>query len=136
MSIQELSLKFKRFFQDTEYVLAALIIVVSVSSFFLGRWSVSDTSLMAGDTPQEITTSSEKSGVFEELRDTSLERVDTLEARAVGVGEYVASKSGTKYHLPWCPGAGQIKEENKIWFKSKEEAERAGYTPAANCKGI
>ncbi len=53
-----------------------------------------------------------------------------------GGGQYVASKSGTKYHLPWCPGAKQMKEENKIYFSSKEEAEAAGYTPAANCKGI
>ena len=51
-------------------------------------------------------------------------------------GSYVASKSGTKYHLPWCGGAQRIKEENKVWFKTKEDAEKAGYTPAANCKGI
>ena len=51
-------------------------------------------------------------------------------------GKYVASKSGTKYHLPWCGGAKQIKEANKIWFDTKEEAEAAGYTPATNCKGI
>lgn len=51
-------------------------------------------------------------------------------------GQYVASKKGTKYHLPWCAGAKSMKEENKIWFNSKEEAEKAGYTPASNCKGI
>jgi len=48
----------------------------------------------------------------------------------------VASKSGTKYHLPWCPGAQQMKEENKITFESPAAAEAAGYTPAANCKGL
>lgn len=51
-------------------------------------------------------------------------------------GQYVGSVKGTKYHLPWCPGAKTIKEENKVWFASKEEAEKAGYTPAGNCKGI
>lgn len=49
---------------------------------------------------------------------------------------YVASKNGTKYHLPTCSGAKRIKEENKIWFESKQEAEKAGYEPAKNCKGI
>jgi hypothetical protein len=53
-----------------------------------------------------------------------------------GGGQYVASKSGQSYHLPWCSGAKQIKEENKIYFDSKEEAEAAGYAPAKNCKGI
>lgn len=51
-------------------------------------------------------------------------------------GQYVASKAGTKYHLPWCSGAQRINDANKIWFQSKEEAEKAGYTPAANCKGL
>jgi hypothetical protein len=49
---------------------------------------------------------------------------------------YVASLTGTKYHLPSCPGAKQIKEENKIWFTTKEDAEIAGYQPAANCPEI
>ncbi len=52
------------------------------------------------------------------------------------VGKYVASKNSNKYHLPTCPGALRIKEENKIWFDTKEAAEKAGLTPAANCPGI
>lgn len=51
-------------------------------------------------------------------------------------GQYVASKTGTKYYLPWCGTAKRIKEENKVWFASKAEAEAAGYEPAKNCKGI
>ncbi len=48
----------------------------------------------------------------------------------------VGSKNGSKYHYPWCSGAKRIKEENKIWFASAEEAKRAGYTPAVNCPGL
>lgn len=51
-------------------------------------------------------------------------------------GQYVASKTGKSYHLPWCGGAKQIKEENKVWFATKEEAEARGYAPAGNCPGI
>lgn len=51
-------------------------------------------------------------------------------------GEVVASKSGTKYYFPWCGTAKRIKEENKVWFASRAEAEAAGYEPAANCKGL
>ncbi len=51
-------------------------------------------------------------------------------------GQYVASKNGERYYLPWCGGVSRIKEENKVWFASKAEAEAAGFTPAANCKGI
>lgn len=65
--------------------------------------------------------------------------VKVNQTAAVGqvmTGNYVASKNSTKYHLPWCPGALRIKEENKIWFASKEAAEKAGLTAAANCPGI
>ncbi|MDB9944483.1 hypothetical protein OAD26_00590, partial [bacterium] len=48
----------------------------------------------------------------------------------------VGSINGTKYHLPWCPGAQQMKEENKIVFETQEQAREAGYTPAGNCKGL
>lgn len=51
-------------------------------------------------------------------------------------GKYVASRNGTKYYLPTCSGAKSISEANKIWFSTKEEAEKAGYAPSAACKGI
>jgi hypothetical protein len=46
----------------------------------------------------------------------------------------IASKNGNKYHYSHCPGAKQIKEENKISFSSAAQAEASGYTLAANCK--
>lgn len=51
-------------------------------------------------------------------------------------GQVVASKSGTKYYLPSCAAADRISETNKIWFVSAMAAVSAGYTPAANCKGL
>ncbi|QQG46356.1 MAG: hypothetical protein HYY55_00720 [Candidatus Niyogibacteria bacterium] len=46
---------------------------------------------------------------------------------------FMASKNGLAYYLPSCAGAKRIKEENKIWFSSREEAESLGYKPAVNC---
>ncbi|OHA09283.1 MAG: hypothetical protein A3B37_03905 [Candidatus Sungbacteria bacterium RIFCSPLOWO2_01_FULL_59_16] len=51
-------------------------------------------------------------------------------------GTYVASRNGSAFHLPSCSGAKQIKDENKVWFQTKEDAVRAGYRPAANCPGL
>tara|TARA_Y100000310_G_C20651358_1_gene799606 strand:+ start:1347 stop:1754 length:408 start_codon:yes stop_codon:yes gene_type:complete len=51
-------------------------------------------------------------------------------------GTLVGSKKGSKYHFPWCSGAQRIKEENKIWFADRVDAESKGYTPAANCPGL
>ncbi len=54
----------------------------------------------------------------------------------VATGIYVASKNGTKYYLPSCSGAGRIKDENKVWFQTVEDAVAAGYTPANACPGL
>ena len=51
-------------------------------------------------------------------------------------GNFVASRNGSKYYLANCAGVKRIKEENKIWFRSKTEAEERGLTPAANCPGL
>ena len=49
---------------------------------------------------------------------------------------YVGAKTGTKYYLPSCPGVSRIKEENKVWFATVEEAKARGYSAASNCKGL
>lgn len=50
-------------------------------------------------------------------------------------GAYVASKSGSKYHLPSCSSAKQIKTENQVFFQTPQQAEEQGYTPCARCLG-
>ncbi len=57
-------------------------------------------------------------------------------AKPATVGKYVASKNGTKYYLATCSGAKRIKDENKVWFASVEDAKASGRTAASNCKGM
>ncbi len=46
-------------------------------------------------------------------------------------GNFVASKSGTKYHpIEGCSFADRIKPENKIYFSTEKEAQAAGYEPS------
>jgi len=47
-------------------------------------------------------------------------------------GAFVASKNSKIYHLPSCQYVKRIKEENKIYFKSAEEAREKGFSPH-NC---
>lgn len=72
---------------------------------------------------------------------TSVSNVSVAEIRIEAVVDdidesVVASRSGSKYHYPWCSGAARIKESNKISFESPEAARKAGYEPAKNCKGL
>ncbi|MBI5079565.1 hypothetical protein HZB06_02790 [Candidatus Wolfebacteria bacterium] len=48
-------------------------------------------------------------------------------------GHFMASINGKSYYPKDCAAANKIKEENKIWFDTKEEAESQGYNPAQNC---
>lgn len=126
--------KIKRLLRDDSIFYGLLILLVGTISFGLGKWSAGD--VISQDEPASIIFS--EKARFNIIDD--IERTDTEKVQSGGeekmVGAYVASKNGSKYHLPWCPGVKQMKEENKVWFASKEEAEAAGYTPAANCKGI
>lgn len=70
--------------------------------------------------------------VMREKEPVKIEESDLGSANA-SLGLYLASKNGSNYYLPSCSGASRIKEENKIWFSSKEEAEGLGYKPALNC---
>jgi hypothetical protein len=46
---------------------------------------------------------------------------------------YIGSKNSNKYHLPTCRWAKNIKPENLICFKDKNDAESKGYLPDKNC---
>ncbi len=50
------------------------------------------------------------------------------------IGKYVASKNGKKYHLLTCRYATSIKEENRVYYNSKEEAEADGKESCGVCK--
>src|SRR3989338_4061043 len=60
----------------------------------------------------------------------------TVPAAIPAGGQVVASKSGSKYHLPWCSGAQAIKEENKVWFGGCEASGAAGFGAAGNFQGL
>lgn len=135
MSIQELHVKFKGIYTNPEILLATLIVIVSLVSFVLGRMSVSETVSFVEQNAKETL----QFPVVEQGTESTVVKPSVTTNTAAVAQEksgYVASKNGTKYHLPWCGSASQIKEENKIWFATKEEAEKAGYSPASNCKGI
>lgn len=121
--------KIKPFIADDGVFYALLLIAIGVTSFGLGRWSLSG--MQPINQPASIIMT--ESAVPERMVAGGASGASSSVATT---GTYVASKNGSKYHLPYCPGAQQMKEENKVWFSSKEEAEAAGYTPAANCKGI
>ncbi len=101
--------------KSEEIILVSVIILTAFIGFALGRISA----LREEKFPIKI-----ESGEFPGVQEGSV------------IKSFVGSKNGAVYHYPSCPGAQQIKEENKIYFSSRDEAEKAGYRPAANCPGL
>jgi hypothetical protein len=126
--VQDIQAKINHILRDDAVFVCLVLILVGVTSFGLGRNSVTTT---AADSSQTATAQDARPA-------TAAPRATT--ATPAGAGEtetqYVASRNSDKYHLPWCSGAKRIGEANKIYFSSKAEAEAAGYQPAANCPGI
>jgi len=130
-NIQE---KIKYFVEDnkSDLLVAVAVFLVGLGGFGLGRLSA----IWSEKKPITIIQNQEEN--TEALRPT-LDRqniASVVSAIQNKHGKYIASKSGTAYHFPWCAGAQKIKEANKIWFNTKEEAESRGYKPAGNCEGL
>ncbi|MBI2056242.1 MAG: hypothetical protein HYT37_02585 [Candidatus Sungbacteria bacterium] len=116
---------------QNDLFIAVIIFLVGIIGFGLGRLSIvwPQSEPITIEEPEEAGNKKEEKNTTSEGRESSAIINSTQ-------GRYVASKSGSAYHFPWCPGAQKIKEANKIWFNSKEEAEAKGYKAAGNCEGL
>lgn len=122
--------KFKGLLDHDIIFQSLLVVLVGVVSFGLGRLSLADVPLQASSGVEAVMVES----VPVTTAGPTAEEASRESAHAPI--QYVGSRNGTKFHLLSCPGASSIKEENKVYFSSKQEAYSKGYTEAANCKGI
>jgi endonuclease YncB( thermonuclease family) len=63
-------------------------------------------------------------------------RVEAKEERwgpAPPAGTIIGNKNSKKYHRPDCAGYKDMAERNRVFFKTVDEAEAAGYKRAGNC---
>lgn len=122
-----------------------LLILVAIGAFSIGRSSVVgvtragnlrivDTTGQAAATARFDT--ADNSSTSESLSISRNEALSGGSGESNSSGMYVGSRSGKTYYLPWCAGVKRIKEENKIWFSSKDDALARGYKPSLGCKGI
>lgn len=79
-------------------------------------------------TPGEVVVEKRDEGVTGDLAKTSLTQVETIATRAeVGDCPFVGSKNSNKYHLASCAVAKRIKPENRVCFRTQDEARARGY---------
>lgn len=143
MSIEEIQEKIKTSFMErnsTErLVFSGILVVVAVISFELGGMKSGGGKERLPQAAALIPTVAPPVAPIGAPTAPELTPESVAEPPPEAAGDtetYVASKNSTKFHLPWCSGAKRISEENKVIYKSREEALAAGVKPAANCPGL
>jgi hypothetical protein len=117
-TIQEFKLRCKSALEQGigEWGLIIVIFLVAFGAFGLGRLSA----LEQAQAPIAIA-----------------EAPVDMQPPAITPGGYVvASQTGSVYYFPWCAGAQKIAAAQQEWFSSEAAAQKAGYRPAQNCKGL
>ncbi len=62
------------------------------------------------------------------------QQVSTIQQASSNVsGQFVASKTGTKYYPADCGSISRIKPENRVYFNTEKEAQEKGYTRTTAC---
>lgn len=103
-----------------------IVILVGLSSFGLGRLSKGNES--AGikiEYPEGIV--GQEASVIKAINSSS----NTTKSAS---GNFFASSRGTKYYPAGCSAGKTIKLENRVYFNSSDEAEKAGYELSSSCK--
>lgn len=117
--------KIKHFLESEkgkDVLTVVIIILVGLVSFGLGRLSKSP----------------KNDGFRVEYGENGVNIVEATnqapESQKAVLGTFFASKQGTRYYPVSCPAGNTIKEENKIYFDTREEAEASGYELSGSCR--
>ncbi len=128
MTIQEIGQKIKhraKSRQGNDFLLVATLICVALTAFLLGRIS-----LRSEGKPEVVIQGAPLD--FLSAQQAKVPFTEGTGSASSPLGAIFASKNGTKYYFNGC--SSQVKEENKIWFTSEDEALAAGFTKSSTCK--
>ena len=132
-SINNFMEKIKLFLESDkgkDILVVTIIILVGLSSFELGRLSKNNNN----------------EGIKIEYNGQEANVIDTIDQNSINIapntekilksnsGAFFASNRGSKYYSISCGAGKTIKEENRIYFNTNEEAEKAGYGLSSSCR--
>jgi len=123
--------KIKQFIEsDTgkDIMIVIIVILVGLGSFELGRLSKeSSSNSIKIEYPDENT--NQGASVISALTD-----VENMKTSVNNSGKtFFASSRGSKYYTISCSAGKTIKQENRVYFATGEEAQKAGYTLSSSC---
>ena len=113
-----------------DIMIVFIVILVGLGCFELGR--------LSKNTPEEGI-KIQNIGVGDEMGKSTVESLKSVKTNILEINQtlnrkiFFASSKGNKYYLLGCAAGKTIKQENRIWFATREEAERAGYGLSSSC---
>ncbi|MBP6883912.1 MAG: hypothetical protein KBC06_01620 [Candidatus Pacebacteria bacterium] len=110
-----------------------IVILVSFGSFELGRLSKEDSNAGIKIIPPPILESAISGQGASAISAVTPAKAVQKPARPVD-NYFFASNRGSKYYSLGCSGGKTIKQENRVYFATAVEAEKAGYTLSSSCK--
>jgi len=130
--------KIKQFIQSEkgkDVLIVVIVILVGLGSFELGRLSKeNDSGGIKIEYPGQNQNQKENDSTSPILSQNRaiIKTSDTIQN--LKEKNFFASNRGTKYYSVGCSAGNNLKPENRIYFTSREEAERAGYELSSGCK--
>jgi len=139
--------KIKRFIESEagkDIFTVVIVILVGLSSFGLGRLSkgAQNDGLKVNYPSQSM--NNQAGLVVSTFSDSITPQTNTISPKSNNAGippvsnsvskPFFASSRGSKYYPKTCSAGKSIKQANRVYFDTKSEAEKAGYTMSASCK--
>ena len=109
-----------------DVLLVLIVILVGFGAFELGRLSKENGS-------SGIQIEYNEPSVMQQANVFSAVEYAKTQSSAPSLKNFFASKRGSKYYPVGCGGGKTIKQENRIYFNTRDAAEKAGYTLSASC---
>ena len=114
-----------------------IVILVGLGSFGLGRLSKENTTSGIKIEYPDQAINQEANVISSEESSSLLQNTKTSQTiqNSNSVGKnFFASNRGSKYYSLGCSGGKTIKQENRVYFTTREEAEKAGYELSSSCR--
>lgn len=124
-----------------DLLIILIIILVGVASFLLGRLSKEGQNdqfkvIYPNGQANVISGLNETQNGLNLQKNANLSQNTVLDKNSdisIPKGNFFASKRGKKYYTLGCSAGKTIKDSNKVWFNTGEEAVLAGYELSSSC---
>ena len=131
--------KIKQFIDQTiqskkgkDILIVIIVILVGLGSFELGRLSKNDT--VGPKMEYKDLNSTQDANITDSGNIVGITQGESSTITNSSGKNFFASSKGKKYYTINCSAGKTIKQENRVYFTTGEEAQTAGYTLSSECK--